>query len=235
MKWNFGDHLYSKCCTQIHILLLFICSPMMVLTITSRYLSTETIPLRTQTLCTVVEMPADAHICVWAGLLCDCIEWTKFCPTCRKSSQSLRLLMNPIQFPKTALDCTSACATNQANRTAGLKLKGQISDVFHSLGLDLRNRGGQSAIWAMPEYTRFFFGWGFPKWLGLDGYLSDKSQRSWDGKRSKNSDGFWRFTCSNVFVFKTGICWTIMQLIFPKRGWGGQTPNKAYLNIHQIS
>ena len=163
MKWNFGDHLYSKCCTQIHILLLFICSPMMVLTITSRYLSTETIPLRTQTLCTVAEMPADAHICVWAGLLCDCIEWTKFCPTCRKSSQSLRLLMNPIQFPKTALDCTSACATNQANRTAGLKLKGQISDVFHSLGLDLRNRGGQIAIWAMPKYTRFFFGWGFPK------------------------------------------------------------------------
>ena len=27
---------------------------------------------------------------------------------------------------------------------------------------DLRNRGGQIAIWAMPKYTRFFWGWGFP-------------------------------------------------------------------------
>ena len=28
---------------------------------------------------------------------------------------------------------------------------------------DLRNRGGQSAIWAMPKYTQFFLWWG-PHW-----------------------------------------------------------------------
>ena len=28
---------------------------------------------------------------------------------------------------------------------------------------DLHNRGGQLAIWVMPKYTRFFLGWGFPK------------------------------------------------------------------------